>query len=300
MQLVLSLFPGIDLLGRAFRASGFCVVLGPDTLWDDRIEAWSGTPGKFDGVIGGPPCQQYSDANRRRDTAEGDRLVLEFLRVIDETRPTWWLMENVRRVPDVRLPGYSVQRLDVRALEFGGRQRRLRHIQFGHLDGWIIRPLRTKAERSVTPIPAVLTTPSGPGDRHVRRCAKQDLPHLALSSFTKTARRRVIGNGVPLSIGRALAAAVLAAGGVTEADCICGCGRCVVPPARHATAACRKRMQRKREGPRRVLHWPPIAESLGGPDTDRQLAHAAAASLAEDLSRAPGRVTLSQANHAGY
>lgn len=263
--LVLSLFPGIDLLGRAFRLEGFCVVLGPDTLWDDPIEAWSGTPGKFDGVIGGPPCVNYSDANRRRDTAEGDRLVNHFLRVVAECQPAWFLMENVRRVPDVWLAGYSVQRLDMRAHEFGGRQRRLRHVQFGHREGWIIRPVRTESGRSVTPVPAVLTTPSGPGDRHCRRCAKQDLPRLPLSSLTKTARRRVIGNGVPLSIGRALAAAVSRAGPVTADDCICGCGRRVTPPARHATAACRKRMERKRRQPRRVLTWPNTpAESQPG------------------------------------
>lgn len=71
--LVLSLFPGIDLLGRAFREVGFCVVLGPDTLWDDPIEAWSGTPGRFDGVVGGPPCVNYSDANRQRDTNNPQR-----------------------------------------------------------------------------------------------------------------------------------------------------------------------------------------------------------------------------------
>ncbi len=32
-QLVLSVFPGIDLLGRGFEAEGFCVVRGPDLLW---------------------------------------------------------------------------------------------------------------------------------------------------------------------------------------------------------------------------------------------------------------------------
>ena len=31
-ELVLSLFPGIDLLGRGFEAEGFCVVRGPDLL----------------------------------------------------------------------------------------------------------------------------------------------------------------------------------------------------------------------------------------------------------------------------
>ena len=44
MELVLSLFPGIDLLGRGFESEGFCVVRGPDTLWDSMIEEFSAPP----------------------------------------------------------------------------------------------------------------------------------------------------------------------------------------------------------------------------------------------------------------
>jgi DNA (cytosine-5)-methyltransferase 1 len=246
--LVLSLFPGVDLLGRAFSAAGFCVVAGPDLILDQRIEDFRATPGRFDGVIGGPPCQNYSDANRRRVTAEGDRLVREFLRVVDEARPTWFLMENVRNVPDVRLQGYSVQRLDCSDWEFGGRTGRLRHIQFGHRDGWIIRPARTITDRPVTPVPTLTTAPAGAGDRYSRRCAKMGLTPLALSSFTPAARRRVIGNGVPWGMGCALAEAVRAAGPVTPNDCRCGCGRLVTRAGSHASVACRQRTSRRRRG----------------------------------------------------
>ncbi len=31
-QLVLSLFPGLDLFGKGFEAEGFCVVRGPDPM----------------------------------------------------------------------------------------------------------------------------------------------------------------------------------------------------------------------------------------------------------------------------
>ncbi|MEQ1812544.1 MAG: DNA cytosine methyltransferase, partial [Terricaulis sp.] len=102
MELVLSLFPGIDLLGRGFESSGFCVVRGPDTLLDSKIEDWTAPPaGRFDGIIGGPPCQNYSDANRNRNADEGDRLVREYLRIVTHAQPKWFLMENVRRVPNV-------------------------------------------------------------------------------------------------------------------------------------------------------------------------------------------------------
>lgn len=253
LPLVLSLFPGIDLLGRAFGARGHCVVAGPDLILDQRIEDFHVPSGRFDGIIGGPPCQNYSDANRHRDTAEGDRLVLEFLRVVDEARPTWWLMENVRNVPHVRLRGCSVQRLDCSDWEFGGSTGRLRHIQFGHREGWIIRPLRTFTARPVTPLPTVTTAPTGPGDRYSRRCAKMGIEPLKLSSFTPASRRRVIGNGVPWGMGCALAAAVSRAGPVTPTDCVCGCGREVKRARSHATVACRQRTSRRQRSHFREL-----------------------------------------------
>lgn len=257
--LVLSLFPGVDLLGRAFHAAGFCVVAGPDLILDQRIEDFHSPAGHFSGVIGGPPCQNYSDANRYRDAAEGDRLVLEFLRVIDESRPTWWLMENVRNVPHVRLRGYAVQRLDCTDWEFGGQTGRLRHVQFGHRDGWIIRPSRTFTERPVTPVPTLTTAPAGAGDRYSRRCAKMGFSPLSLGSFTPAARRRVIGNGVPWGMGCALALAVSRAGPVTASDCVCGCGRAARRAGSHATVACRQRTSRRRRSHIRELVYPPAA-----------------------------------------
>lgn len=255
-ELVLSLFPGIDLLGRGFQLEGFCVVRGPDTLWDDRIETWSGTPHAFAGVIGGPPCQNFSDANRCRDTAEGVRLLQEFLRVVMECRPAWWLCENVRNVPDIALRGYTVQRLPLTDLECGGRQRRLRHIQFGTLTGEIIRPERAKSNRPVTAYSTVLCTPNYPSERVGRRAASQGVPGLRLAALTKRARSRAIGNAVPLHMARVLAKAVSRRSHPTEADCCCGCGRAVTPPARHATAACRKRMERRRRGHSSSVTWP--------------------------------------------
>lgn len=253
MELVLSLFPGVDLLGRAFEAAGFCVVRGPDKILDQRIEDFHAPAGKFDGIIGGPPCTEYSDANRHRNPDEGDRLVRHFLRVAAEARPEWFLIENVRNVPDVQLRHYTVQRLDAYDLEFGGRQSRLRHIQFASRDGSVIRPVRTNGTRPVTPVPTLTTAPSGPGDRHCRRLAKQGFGDLPLRTFTPTARRRVIGNGVPWTIGHAFALAVSQRGPVTAHDCICGCGRRVTPPRTQATVSCRQRMSRRRRGHNRTI-----------------------------------------------
>ncbi|MEF9984594.1 MAG: DNA (cytosine-5-)-methyltransferase, partial [Oscillospiraceae bacterium] len=53
--------------------------------------------GTVDVVIGGPPCQGFSNANRQKNTAVSmnNRLVKEYVRVITELQPTVFVMENV-------------------------------------------------------------------------------------------------------------------------------------------------------------------------------------------------------------
>jgi DNA (cytosine-5)-methyltransferase 1 len=269
-ELVLSLYPGIDVLGRGFYAEDFCVVKGPDLLWDERIEDFRGLRYRFDGVIGGPPCQNYSDANRHRNEAEGDRLIGEFLRVVLECMPHWFLMENVRNVPDVYLPPYHVQRFDLTDHACGGVQWRLRHVQFGSLAGTIIRPERTKADRPVTGRPTVTCRPRSQHDRPCRRAAAQGVEDLSLSSLTRTAKARAVGNAVSLRMAFVLAAAVSQRSYPTHRDCVCGCGRRITPPAAHATVSCRKRMERRRRGltravtfaDRGVTAWPGHVEGI--------------------------------------
>jgi len=258
-ELVLSLFPGVDLLGRGFEAEGFCVVRGPDVLLDARIEDFrSPPPGRFDGIIGGPPCQDYSDAKPHGDRRpeEGDRLVLQFLRVVNDAQPKWFLMENVRRVPDVVIEGYHVQRIPIIDTDCGGTQRRLRHIQFGSRFGEVIRPVRRDAAGgSPGAVTAVITCKKQPGESHASRCKAQGV-YLPLRSLTVTARDRAIGNGVPMTMARVLASAVTLRGRRNVFDCVCGCGRVVMSlKAHHATPSCRKRMQRRRDGAGRVLRF---------------------------------------------
>jgi DNA (cytosine-5)-methyltransferase 1 len=53
--------------------------------------------GEIDLLVGGPPCQSFSTAGRR-GTIQDPRgeLLWDFLRAIDEFRPKWFLLENVR------------------------------------------------------------------------------------------------------------------------------------------------------------------------------------------------------------
>jgi DNA (cytosine-5)-methyltransferase 1 len=93
-QIVLSLFPGADLWGKAFNVMGFCVVTGPDILWGGDIRSFHVPSGRFDGVIGGPPCQSFSPASRMNGT-DAENLIPEFLRIVQEAAPKWAVMENV-------------------------------------------------------------------------------------------------------------------------------------------------------------------------------------------------------------
>ncbi len=110
--LVLSLFPGIGLMDRAFEGEGFCVVRGPDLLWGGDIRRFHPPVGRFDGVIGGPPCQAFSTlANLVRAKGHEPRfgnLIPEFERCVREADPAWFLMENVALAPQPYVEGYVI------------------------------------------------------------------------------------------------------------------------------------------------------------------------------------------------
>jgi site-specific DNA-cytosine methylase len=141
VSLVLSLFPGIGLLDRAFEETGFCVVRGPDVLWGGDIRGWHPPLGRFDGILGGPPCQTFSAlANLVRAKGHEPRfgnLIPEFERCVGEARPAWFLMENVPQAPEPQIEGYGVTAfvLDNCSLDsgdgYGEQQERKRRFSFG-------------------------------------------------------------------------------------------------------------------------------------------------------------------------
>lgn len=270
-NVVLSLFSGIGLLDDAFRRERWCVVSAGDLQFGQDVGEFWGERGMCEGIIAGPPCQTWSVANRQRQpydqidfgqTSEhaGVLVLRQLLRVIDEVRPDWWLVENVPGVPDLRLDGYTVQRIALMDSECGGLQRRLRNIQFGSASGRVIRPRRVTP--AATLAPAVLAGRLGDESHFTRACRLQGLDHPPdLSALTQSARFRAIGNGVPLTMGRVLARAVRDAspprcvGPNTPGDCVCGCGRDAVDGGTHGSAACRKRMQRRRDEPLPVIEF---------------------------------------------
>lgn len=132
---MLSLFPGIGLLDRAFELEGFTVVRGPDAIWGGDIRMFHPPAGVFAGVIGGPPCQTFSQlANLVRAQGHEPKfgnLIPEFERCVAEAAPAWFVMENVPGAPVPVVAGYGVhtQRLNNRWL--GEEQHRLRAWSFG-------------------------------------------------------------------------------------------------------------------------------------------------------------------------
>jgi DNA (cytosine-5)-methyltransferase 1 len=234
-MLVLSLFPGIGLLDMAFEEHGFCVVRGPDVLWGGDIRTFQPPAGRFDGVIGGPPCQAFSmlrhlvEANGYQSA---ENLIPEFERVVSEAQPDWFLMENVPAAPPAKICGYAVHSFLLNNRWVGGVQQRVRRFSFGvrgvspvDLRRWIEYEVFEPQEWGAAVCasggikPGVDTATNRTGAKHLgwktaqalaESIRQQGLPEgfLDKAPFTLAGKHKVVGNGVPLPMGRALARAI--------------------------------------------------------------------------------------------
>lgn len=107
-----SVFSGIEAASVAFYPLGWepvafsevdefpCAVLAHrfphvPNLGDIRKVDWKPYRGKVDLVVGGSPCQSFSIAGKREGLQGESGLMFEFIRCIRETRPRWFLWENV-------------------------------------------------------------------------------------------------------------------------------------------------------------------------------------------------------------
>jgi DNA (cytosine-5)-methyltransferase 1 len=246
-MLILSLFPGIGMLDRAFESEGFCVVRGADKLWGGDIKDFHVPPCKFDAIIGSPPCQCFSNLvhiNKSRGFTIAENLIPEFERVVGEAQPEWFLMENVPAAPNPAVVGYSIESFIINNRQIPGEngigqeQNRLRKFVFGRkgefIHNFALSMLVETAALENPNFAVTVTTGSGnsrsqdwqpfrlsngklasPLNRGGRRAFSemvrlQGLPENFLDDapFTTEGKRRVVGNGVPLPMGKALAKAV--------------------------------------------------------------------------------------------
>jgi DNA (cytosine-5)-methyltransferase 1 len=109
---IVSLFSGCGGLDLGFAKAGFSIIYANDndkTVWEtyeknhgltvdkrSLFEIKSSEVPAADGIIGGPPCQSWSLAGKMRGTKdERGQLFHEYVRVLRDKRPLFFLAENV-------------------------------------------------------------------------------------------------------------------------------------------------------------------------------------------------------------
>ena len=172
---ILDLFAGAGGLTRGFLdARGFQVVesveadlyaaatyaanFGESHTFFGRISDYRDVP-QADLVIGGPPCQGFSNLGKKDPADERNRLWRDFARVVVESDASMFVFENVARfstTPEAallaastrkgrRLQGFGLQVLTLNAADYGVPQKRSRTFIVGSKIGPITVPPPTHA-----------------------------------------------------------------------------------------------------------------------------------------------------------
>ena len=160
---VISLFSGCGGLDLGFEKAGFDVAVANEfdpTIWetfkanhpltkliegDIRKIKEEDFPNKIDGIIGGPPCQSWSEAGSLRgiDDSRG-KLFYEYIRILKSKQPKFFLAENVSGmlanrhseavkniIQTFKECGYNVSVTLVNAKDYGVAQERKRVFYIG-------------------------------------------------------------------------------------------------------------------------------------------------------------------------
>lgn len=159
---VVDLFCGAGGLSLGFQRAGFSIVQAIDN-WTPAVSTYRAnlgdhviqTPITVDidlphasVFVGGPPCQGFSSAGRRRDGDERNSLVAVFAKLIVKYRPDAFVFENVEGfltgangvfvfelLDQVIDAGYRVHLRKINAANYGVPQLRKRVVAIGGL-GW--------------------------------------------------------------------------------------------------------------------------------------------------------------------
>lgn len=160
---VVSLFTGAGGLDLGFKKAGFDIIWANEfdsTIWetfeknfpeiklDKRsiVDVPTSDVPFADGIIGGPPCQSWSEAGARRGISDKrGQLFFEYIRLLKDKQPTFFLAENVsgilhpkhkealgnilKQFEDV---GYNIRYKLLNANDYGVPQDRLRVIIIGY------------------------------------------------------------------------------------------------------------------------------------------------------------------------
>ena len=110
------------------------------TLTKEKLNEFTNS---VDVVCGGFPCQPYSTAGKKKGRQDNRDLWPEMFRVIEETKPTWVIGENVanfvgmeftRTKTNLESIGYRVQPFIIPACAVGAQHNRNRVWIIAHLD----------------------------------------------------------------------------------------------------------------------------------------------------------------------
>jgi len=216
-------------------------VRGPDIIYGQDARTWSAIKGKFDVVIGGPPCKDFSSVGRWGPKPSQGNLIPEFERLVEEAQPKAFVMENVREAPLPHVAGYAIMHCYLDSWEYGANQSRKRRFSFGYRNNQGLssfpfipeEPLPVH-ERQPDPFPTILASEGKyPTDCAGRRklgrkltieevCELQGFPELSTAwcflprgvskrkVYRKEFEYELIGNGVEKHAGLVVARAVKA------------------------------------------------------------------------------------------
>jgi len=105
---------GFDLIGHIdfddsansiYKANfNSSILFGKDItqITDDEILDIQNRYGKFDAIVGGPPCQGFSLAGKRNPNDERNELFQHYARIVSILRPRILVMENVRLMTSMK------------------------------------------------------------------------------------------------------------------------------------------------------------------------------------------------------
>ena len=159
------LFSGCGGMSLGFQNAGFDVTLAMDN-WEGAVKVYNTNFAheailqnilntqdvvdilrnfKFDIIVGGPPCQDFSSAGKRDETLGRATLTYKFCDVVRSTKPRFFVMENVERIKRSQAfsdiirsfssAGYGLSSVILDASYCGVPQARRRLFLIGELDG---------------------------------------------------------------------------------------------------------------------------------------------------------------------
>lgn len=153
---LISLFSGAGGLDIGFKLAGFEILCANEfdkTIWQtyeknhnaflfkkDIRDLKADELPKCDGIIGGPPCQSWSEAGTLRgiDDPRG-KLFYEYIRILSQKQPKFFVLENVRGIlhtrhneaifkikQEIQRCGYRLHVITLNAADYNHAQDRIR------------------------------------------------------------------------------------------------------------------------------------------------------------------------------